>query len=293
MSVTSPDCEEIGIRKLDKGGAGYAGLVAASMDKEKVYIESAKSENTAASDTDSKRAISVKVRKLLTIVAIVGFIALITGCFVVLFVKLTSLESKTALLQQQHQMLSSQLMANDSSIMLPQEFNNSFADIEERLAQVSVGQCKQAISEQVQQLNASFSGIYNQLNDRLISLDSNLSIIMGRLPSRPSASCNTLPPSSPSGYYWVRASTGSAVRVYCDMTRSCGNVTGGWMRVAYLDMTDSSQQCPSALRQRMDNTTHTCVTSPSPSCSLVDIQTFGLPCSFLWFTGKQDGSASE
>ena len=57
-------------------------------------------------------------------------------------------------------------------------------------------------------------------------------------------SCAALPPSSLSGYYMIRASNGSAVRVYCDMTRSCGNVTGGWMRVAELDMTNSSHQCP-------------------------------------------------
>ena len=51
--------------------------------------------------------------------------------------------------------------------------------------------------------------------------------------------CSSLPPSSLSGYYWVRAPNGSDVRVYCDMTRLCGNVSGGWMRMAYLDMTDS------------------------------------------------------
>jgi cell division protein FtsB len=64
------------------------------------------------------------------------------------------------------------------------------------------------------------------------------------------SSCVALPPSSPSGYYWVRPSNGPAVRVYCDMTRSCGNVTGGWMRVAELDMTNRSHQCPSGLGQR-------------------------------------------
>ena len=75
------------------------------------------------------------------------------------------------------------------------------------------------------------------------------------------SSCAALPPSSPSGYYWVKNSIGSAVPVYCDMTRSCGNITGGWMRLAKLDMTDSSQQCPSGLRQRTYNNTRTCVNS--------------------------------
>jgi len=34
-------------------------------------------------------------------------------------------------------------------------------------------------------------------------------------------------PNASSDYYWVWSSNGSAVRVYCDMTRSCGGVTGG------------------------------------------------------------------
>ena len=65
-------------------------------------------------------------------------------------------------------------------------------------------------------------------------------------------------PSSLSGHYWIKSSNGSAVRVYCDMTRSCGNITGGWMRVAELDMTDNNIQCPSALRLRTDSNKRTC-----------------------------------
>ena len=42
-----------------------------------------------------------------------------------------------------------------------------------------------------------------------------------------------------SGYYKIRSSNGSAITAYCDMTRSCGGITGGWMRVAELDMTDT------------------------------------------------------
>ena len=77
----------------------------------------------------------------------------------------------------------------------------------------------------------------------------------------PTASCaETLlyDPSSPSGHYWIRSSNGSAVRVYCDMTRLCGNITGGWMRVAELDMTNSSTQCPTGLRSRPNSNIRTC-----------------------------------
>ena len=77
-------------------------------------------------------------------------------------------------------------------------------------------------------------------------------------------------PSSPSGHYWIRSSDGSAVRVYCDMTRSCGNITGGWMRVAELDMRDSSSQCPSALRNGTDCLISTCIINTDvPNCSSV------------------------
>jgi hypothetical protein len=94
----------------------------------------------------------------------------------------------------------------------------------------------------------------------------------GQIQATPVSSCaalNDLPWSSPSGYYWVRASNGSALRVYCDMTRLCGGVTGGWMRLAELNMTNSSRQCPSGFRQRTDINRRTCVsniTSESHYC---------------------------
>ena len=60
-------------------------------------------------------------------------------------------------------------------------------------------------------------------------------------------SCSKLPKSSASGYYQIFSSNGSTMRVYCDMKKTCGNVTGGWMRVTSLDMRQPSSQCPSGL----------------------------------------------
>ena len=73
----------------------------------------------------------------------------------------------------------------------------------------------------------------------------------GKTPSHPATSCKEiqeLKPSTPSGYYWITASDESAVHMYCDMSRTCGGITGGWMRVASIDMTNSSQQCPNGLK---------------------------------------------
>ena len=66
-------------------------------------------------------------------------------------------------------------------------------------------------------------------------------------------SCSSLYPNCPSDFYQVRASNGSVVHAYCDMTLSCGGVTGGWMRVAELNMTDTSQQCPGELIEINDS----------------------------------------
>ena len=63
------------------------------------------------------------------------------------------------------------------------------------------------------------------------------------------SSCNAIPQNSPSGEYLIQtSSSNSPVQVYCDMTRTCCNTTGGWTRVANLDMTDLSQQCPDGFR---------------------------------------------
>ena len=63
----------------------------------------------------------------------------------------------------------------------------------------------------------------------------------------PASSCSNISHDSPSGEYWIQNNnTISPFQVYCDKSpRNCScNSTGGWTRVANLDMTDPSQQCP-------------------------------------------------
>jgi len=57
-------------------------------------------------------------------------------------------------------------------------------------------------------------------------------------------SCSALLTSSPSGYYQIMASNESVLKAYCDMTRRCGNIPGGWMRVVHLNITRPSAECP-------------------------------------------------
>jgi len=67
----------------------------------------------------------------------------------------------------------------------------------------------------------------------------------GQTQANPVASCSEIPTSCSSGYHWVWSSNGTAVQVYCDTQRVCGcSNTTGWTRVASLNTSDPSQQCP-------------------------------------------------
>ena len=82
-------------------------------------------------------------------------------------------------------------------------------------------------------------------------------------------------PSSSSGYL-VRSSTGQLTSVYCDMTRTCGNITGGWMRVAELDVNNY----PTGLIPQSFNGRKTCIRSENaPGCTPVLYGLFNIPYS--------------
>ena len=88
--------------------------------------------------------------------------------------------------------------------------------------------------------------------------------------------CN---PALPSGYYNITTPQG-AERVYCDMnTTNCGNITGGWMRAAYIDMTNENNTCPQGLTYTDVSSTRMCTRSHTGwhSCSSVTFPTHGVP----------------
>ena len=109
--------------------------------------------------------------------------------------------------------------------------------------------------------------------------------------------CKDVPQGSLSGDYWILADrTASPVQVYCDMNRtgcSC-NTTGGWMRVANLDMTDPNQNCPAGF-QRVNRTSaplYVCGRPGPAGCVSTIFQTFGVEYSHVCgrVIGYQDQS---
>ena len=105
-----------------------------------------------------------------------------------------------------------------------------------------------------------------------------------RTPDHPANSCAELAgrePDIPSGNYWILNSTQSPVQVFCEMgdVFPAGlNVTGGWVRVANLNMTDPDQHCPENLQLSYTNQPiRLCGKSTDgPSCDSVIFTTYGV-----------------
>ena len=78
-------------------------------------------------------------------------------------------------------------------------------------------------------------------------------------------------PSAPTGYYHVNSRN-----IYCNMDQLCG-VTGGWTRIGYLDMSDSSQNCPPTFSLYTYQGVRYCKRSGySSGCNSVSFPTNGL-----------------
>ena len=95
-----------------------------------------------------------------------------------------------------------------------------------------------------------------------------------------------------SGYYTIRAPNGSLISVYCDMKGSKCDGKGGWMRIGYLNMTESGATChPGLTLQQYNNINHgLCDDWPNPSsggCSSTKFSTLGL--SFYKVCGQVRG----
>ena len=176
---------------------------------------------------------------------------------------------------QQNGILHQQLSQQNKSIHTLHKQLSQQNESMNTLYQQLIDTLDQLLSQQNDTLYQQLSQQNQQLNSSTQLLLSVLEGLVGNFPFHPAVSCAALPPSSPSGYYWVRASNGSAVRVYCDMITSCGD--GGWMRVANLDFSNASTSCPSGLQERVDSGIRTCgIESSEAACPSVILSTSGV-----------------
>ena len=84
-----------------------------------------------------------------------------------------------------------------------------------------------------------------------------------------------------SDYYIVRSSTGFLLSVYCDLNRTFGGNSTGWMRVAELDVNN----CPPGMRTETVNTSTTCkVSEDGAGCTEIHYPVYNI--SYNQVTGR-------
>ena len=78
-------------------------------------------------------------------------------------------------------------------------------------------------------------------------------------------------PNSPSGMYLLETANNGTINTYCNMEELCGS-GGGWTRLAYLDMSDSTVNCPSGFRLYQSGSVRACGRPVTSSGSCVSVQ---------------------
>ena len=106
---------------------------------------------------------------------------------------------------------------------------------------------------------------------------------LGRFSYLPATSCQEVyecNQETPSGEYWINVTHGKSMvirEVYCDMENvHCGS-RGGWMRVAFFNMSDSAYSCPSPLRTDTGQGKRLCTRSVDTPFSSVIFHTHKIP----------------
>uniref|UniRef100_A0A1X7SPZ7 Fibrinogen C-terminal domain-containing protein n=1 Tax=Amphimedon queenslandica TaxID=400682 RepID=A0A1X7SPZ7_AMPQE len=99
-------------------------------------------------------------------------------------------------------------------------------------------------------------------------------------------------PSASSGYYKVVGKGGAAYNKYCSIEElhgdnRCGS--GGWTRLAYLDMTDATQNCPSGLRLYQSGSYRACGRPAAYSGGCVSVQFPSNGISYSQICGRVTG----
>ena len=98
----------------------------------------------------------------------------------------------------------------------------------------------------------------------------------------PVNSCADIYQGHPSGYYWLNVANEPQL-VYCSLNdnRCCNDSDGKWMRIAYLNMSDPSAQCPDGWRE-VPSPIRTCrrqFNTGGTSISSVNYTSYGIPYS--------------
>ena len=121
----------------------------------------------------------------------------------------------------------------------------------------------------------------NDLSDETIkSVLQKFQPLKNEISDNPAISCNKIAELRPcygSGYYWIWGVSG-AMKVYCEMgTNNSFGQSGGWMRIANVDMRNNHSQCPPGLVYSVTEGRRLCrKPSLAPGCSSTIFSTQGV-----------------
>ncbi len=116
-------------------------------------------------------------------------------------------------------------------------------------------------AQKISSLEESTLQNVSSLNKKLANTIQKVSVLevaifnhcLGSEPDSPAISCQQVLDCNPiasQGYYWIGTADEDVKLQFCDMERTCGGVTGGWLHLISLDMREFGTSCPTGLTLR-------------------------------------------
>ena len=165
--------------------------------------------------------------------------------------------------------------------------NTNFTELDKQIVQTTRDSAQKLINivntlSNLQDTSTSTAGVV----DDILLIAQELLVLHNDSTALPT-SCKEIKerqPLSPSGYY-ILAGTYST---YCNMGTLCSS-GGGWTRLAYLDMTDATQNCPSGFRLYQSGGVRACGRPVTNSGSCVSVQFPSNGISYSQICGRVTG----
>ena len=111
---------------------------------------------------------------------------------------------------------------------------------------------RNTLQESLQNLTNSLVEVLGRIQQEIATTSSGQPCSLGLSSNHSTTSCWEILQCNPStqfGYYWLNSNTTESLKVYCAMDTPYRNITGGWMKLVYFNMTEPGASYPISLRQ--------------------------------------------
>ena len=171
--------------------------------------------------------------------------------------------------------------------------NTNFTELDKQILQTTRDSAQKLINivntlSNLQDTSTSTAGV---VDDTLLFTKQTL-LLLSNFPLVLPTSCKQIQnqiPTSPSGSYVLASDFGSTnYTACCNMGTLCGS-GGGWTRLAYLDMSDATQNCPSGFRLYQSGGVRACGRPVTNSGSCVSVQFPSNGISYSQICGRVTG----